>query len=248
MYAKLACADFFNMTDTAVLTIQNAIHIGGETISRMQMESLIANATKPLFFDGCDFEGADLSRLAMSGFIFKGCTLMETSLYAANLSHSTWLSCRGRQANFEAADLSDSQFQRSDLNNTNWRRARLSSTSFKGCKLTGANFEEVSFLGLTFEDTLLIGADLRNMSFRKAKLQQLDFSDADLSGCDFSNAVFLGGSLRNANLKLTRFDGADLREADLGGLMLHDAKLFRGATISRHQATVLLGELGLMVA
>jgi len=86
------------------------------------------------------------------------------------------------------------------------------------------------------------------MSFRKQRLQQLDFSDADLSGCDFSQSVFVGGSLRNAHFKLSRFDGADLREADIGGLQLQDAKLFRGATISRAQAAMLLSELGLSVA
>lgn len=236
------------MTNIAILATSNVTDIVGQTISRLQMVSLIANAKTPLIFDGCDFEAADLSRLNMRGFEFKNCTFMETSLYAAALSQTTWVSCRGRQANFEAADLVDAKFQSSDLNNTNWRRARLSSVSFKGCKLTGANFEEVSYLGIAFEDTLLIGADLRKMSFRKMQLQQLDFSDADLSGCDFSETVFLGGSLRNAHLKLTRFDGADLREADIGGLKLHDANLFRGATISRNQASVLLGELGLSVA
>ena len=101
---------------------------------------------------------------------------------------------------------------------------------------------------MAFENTLLVGADLRKMSFRKQRLQQLDFSDAELSGCDFRDALFEGGSLRNAHLKLARFDGADLREVDLGGMKLLDARLFKGATISYHQAADLLGELGLRVA
>jgi uncharacterized protein YjbI with pentapeptide repeats len=53
--------------------------------------------------------------------------------------------------------------------------------------------------------------------------------------------------LRDANIIGARFDGADLRGADLGGLRLIDAAVFRGATISRHQAGELLGELGLIV-
>jgi hypothetical protein len=39
-----------------------------------------------------------------------------------------------------------------------------------------------------------------------------------------------------------------LRGADLGGLRLFDAGLFRGATISKAQAAMLLEDLGLTVA
>jgi len=116
---------------------------------------------------------------------------MEASLYAAFLSQTTWLRCRGRQADFEAAELVETQFLNCDLNNTKCRRDRLSSA--------------------IFEDTLLIGVELRKMSFRKTQLQQLDFSEADMSGCDFSDAIFMGGSLRNAHLKLTRFALGRLR-------------------------------------
>ncbi|EJU11407.1 pentapeptide repeat-containing protein, partial [Sphingomonas sp. LH128] len=54
-------------------------------------------------------------------------------------------------------------------------------------------------------------------------------------------------SLRDADLTGARFDGADLRGADLGGLRLVDATLFRGAIISRMQASQILGELGISV-
>lgn len=236
------------MTSTTNSEMPSAADIVGEIISRVEMEALISAATKPLVFERCDFDGSDLSRLNMSGFEFRSCTFMATSLYASGLSQTAWLRCRGSQADFEATELVDAQFQFCDLNNTKWRRARLASASFKSCKLTGANFEEVAYLGLVFEDTLLIGAYLHKMSFHKIQLQHLDFSDADLSGCDFRDTVFLGGSLRNAHLKLTRFEGADLREADIAGLKLVDAKLFKGATISHSQASVLLEELGLNVA
>ncbi|NLQ25022.1 pentapeptide repeat-containing protein [Shewanella sp. S-1] len=212
------------------------------------MEVLIKNSTKPLVFELCNFEGIDLSRLNMDGFEFKSCTFMGTSLYAASMSQTIWLRCRGSYANFEAADLVDAQFQNCDFSNTTWRRTQLSSALYKGCKLTGASFEEVEHLGLSFEETLLVAADLRRMSFRKMLLQQIDFSDADLSGCDFRDAIFMGGSLRNAHTKLARFGGADLREVDVGGLKLLDTTLFRGATISHKQAAVLLGELGLCIA
>jgi uncharacterized protein YjbI with pentapeptide repeats len=124
------------------------VAIEGQVLTRQQLELLILDATSPLVFTACDFQGLDLSRLNMRGFEFRDCTFMESSLYAAALSHTTWLQCRARQADFEAADLVDAQFKNCDLNNTQWRRARLSSVAFTGCKLTGANFEEVAHLGL----------------------------------------------------------------------------------------------------
>ena len=53
--------------------------------------------------------------------------------------------------------------------------------------------------------------------------------------------------LRYADLSGAILDGADLRGADLGGIRLGDAAHFRGAIISRAQATDLLKELGLRV-
>src|SRR3546814_12651924 len=94
------------------------------------------------------------------------------------------------------------------------------------------------------EETLLINALLPGFSFRNDRLRKVDFSQADLRKCDFRQAVFELCSLRDANMAGSRFDGADLRGADIGGLRLIDASLFRGATISRAQAGVLLSELG----
>ncbi|WCM18780.1 pentapeptide repeat-containing protein [Paraburkholderia bryophila] len=229
--------------------------VSDATLTRAEVEQLIAanhaasaaGSRAPLRFTDCDFEGADLSRLDLRGAEFERCTIVETSFFGAALSHTRWIRCRGRQADFGSTDLVDAAFQSSDLNNTSWRRAKLASASFRGCKLTGANFEACAALGLSFVETLLVGAHLRGLSFRKTTLQQLDFSDADLAGVDFREAIFDGGSLKDANLKGARFDGADLRDADLSGVRLVDAALFKGATISHRQAAVLITELGLRV-
>ena len=222
--------------------------IASQTLDRTQVEALLAGASSALVFEDCDFELADLSRLDLSGCRFTRCSLVETSFFGAGLSGTQWRNCRGRQADFGAADLHDASFRSCDLNNTSWRRAKLASAAFRESKLTGATFEQAATLGLQFFECLLIGADLRGISFRKAVLERLDFSDADLGGADFRDAVFEGGSLRDANLKNARFEGADLREADLGGLKLTDAAQFKGATISHTQAALLVAELGLRVA
>ena len=91
-------------------------------------------------------------------------------------------------------------------------------------------------------------AILSGISFYKAELRTLDFAEADLSYCDFRQAVFVeGGSLSLARVNNARFDQADLREASLHGLRLTDAKLFKGAIISKAQAGMLLAGLGLHV-
>jgi uncharacterized protein YjbI with pentapeptide repeats len=115
-------------------------------------------------------------------------------------------------------------------------------------KLTGANFIDASTLGLIFSDCVLRSASLSSISFYKSHLRGLDFAEADLSDCDFHHAVFLeGGSLLLARVNNAQFDQADLREASLDGLRLVDAKMFKGAIISRSQASMLLSGLRLTV-
>jgi uncharacterized protein YjbI with pentapeptide repeats len=225
-----------------------ATTISGTSLSRADIEKLIAQTGGPLVFEACDLDGADLSRLELQDAEFRNCSLLETSFYAARLSRSKWHRCRGGQADFESADMVDVRVVGCDFNNTTWRRAKMASATFSECKLTGASFEEVGHLGLSFEQSRLVGADLRRLSFRKARLVGLDFQDADLSGCDFREAIFEDCSIRNAHMRDARFDGADLRGADISGIKLENARMFKGATISNRQAAELMLGLGLVVA
>lgn len=75
------------------------------------------------------------SRLDLRSAIFERCTLAETSFFGSMLTPTRWARCRGRQADFGAADLVDAKFQSSDVNNASWRRANPASVDFKGCKL-----------------------------------------------------------------------------------------------------------------
>ena len=226
-----------------------------ETLSRSQLEKLIAvhaaDASEPLIFEDCDFEGVDFSRLTLSDAHFHRCNFVDASFYASMLQQTQWTRCRAGSADFENADVTEAKFTACDLNNTKWRRARLAVSIFDSCKLTGANFEACfdnnAALGLIFKDSLLVSAFLRNLSFRKTTIQGVDFSEADLAHCDFRDVIFEECSMRNAYMKFARFEGADLRQVDLGGLKLIDATMFRGAVISASQATMLLAELGIDV-
>ncbi|BCQ60900.1 hypothetical protein PBOI14_26500 [Pseudomonas sp. Boi14] len=212
------------------------------------LAELAAGQPLPLRCAGLDLSGQDLSRISLPGAWFERCLLTGADLTAANLINTRWTSCRGGQANLRSAVLTDARFERCDLNNTQWQRSKVAHASFDGCKLTGAHFGDVSALGLSFSDCLLNSAMLSGISFYKSQLHNIDFSEADLTYCDFRKAVFVdGGSLSMARVNNARFDDADLREASLHGLRLVDAKLFKGAIISRGQAGMLLAGLGLTV-
>lgn len=222
--------------------------IDTETLENHDLAELLKRQERPPAFNGIDFSNQDLSRLDLRGARFERCLLANTDFTAAKLDASQWLNCRGPQALFTSATLTDAQFLRCDLNNSKWQRSKLAQSRFEGCKLTGANFADCSSLGLEFHDCVLRSACLSGISFYKGELHNLDFAEADLSHCDFRKAVFIeGGSLSLARVNDARFDQADLREASLDGLRLVDAKLFKGAIISRAQASMLLSGLGLTV-
>lgn len=205
----------------------------------------IASSATPVRLVDCDLVEAQLEGLDLIGWQFARCDMRRVVFKDAQLEGTAWASCRGAFANFVGADLTDATFTSCDFNNAVLRAARMSQVSFTGCKLTGADLSDVTATDAHFEETLLVGAKLASFSFRKQQLKRIDFSHADLNKADFRESEFNGCSLRDANLAGARFDKADLRGADLGGLRLIDARLFRGATISREQAGHLLAELGL---
>lgn len=218
--------------------------VRNQTLARADIERLVGRAQTLI---DCDLEEADLSGLYLAGWRFERCTMRRADLSRARLEDTVWQSCRGAFVNFTSSDLGAASFVASDFNNASFKRANLQAAKFDQCKLTGADLFEVKGLEIHFGETLLVDAKLAGHSFRKARLERLDFSQADLRKCDFRQATFVECSLREANMEGARFDGADLRGADLGGLELFDAKLFRGATISREQAAQLLSQLGLNV-
>lgn len=214
--------------------------------TRGELEAL-SKAAVDVVFRGCDFETRDLSQLEMTDWHFERCNLSRSRLTGARLDGIRFTNCRASGASFLGATLIETSVVGGDFGNTRFDGATLSAVQFKSCKMTGADLSEVRALDVTFEDTLLILAVLPKFSFHKARLMGVDFSDADLRQCDFREAVFTNCSLRDANLADCRFQGADLRGADLGGIKLTDASRFKGAAISRQQAGVLLGQLGLKV-
>lgn len=231
-----------------MLSENDYVTVDATVLGETTLADFIKDVRRPVRFQSIDFSGQDLSRLDLSHSRFERCLFGDTNLTAADLSNTHWQSCRAAQAVFRSATLEEAVFVNCDLNNTLWQRSKLAHALFEGCKLTGANFVDSSTLGLVFKDCVLRSAVLSGLSFYKTELHNLDFAEADLSYCDFRQAVFVeGGSLSLARVNNARFDQADLREASLHGLHLTDAKLFKGAIISKSQAGMLLAGLGLHV-
>jgi len=155
--------------------------------------------------------------------------------------------CRAAGASFVSAVLTEAEIARGDFSNISFRGATLAAMKIAHCKMTGADFSEARASGMELQDILFVFALLPKMSFHKMTLKQIDFTEADLRSCDFRDVVFEDCVLRDANLSDCRFEHADLRGADLGGVTLTDAKRFKDAVVSKHQAGDLLGQLGLMV-
>lgn len=222
------------------------IDLTGEAVDQAGLDRLLA-AGAPRRLVGADFSGLAFGEVDLGGWRFEGCNLGHCKLVRTRLSDSRWSACKAAFADFGRADLIDAEIVASDFNNTQFRQAILTSAAFHRCKLTGADFTDARTVDLRFEEVLAVDARLPKVSFRDQKLTQVDLSGALLEGADFRDVVFEECSLRDAQLIHARFEGADLRGADLGGIRLGDAAHFRGAIISRSQATSLLKELGLRV-
>lgn len=222
--------------------------ITGRTLTRANIASAIAAATKQVRVIECELEGVDLSRLDLTGFVFDRCNLIEADLSHIVAPATEWISCRARKTTLRGADLTDAAFRSGDWNNGSWQAVQISGASFSAVKLTGCSFVEARSLGASFSDCPMQATDLKGLSFRKAKLGRCDMSRADVRGCDFRAASFdEGSSLAGAMIAEARFDEADLRRVDLTGHGLDSLKTLRGARIGIDQAAAIVGSAGLRV-
>ena len=195
----------------------------------------------------CNLQELDLAETQMPGWRFEKCNLSRTSFNGANLESSVFAGCRAAGIRFMSTILTEALIEGGDYSNSSFRGATMAATKISGCKMIGADLTEARTMSLELEDSFFGLALLPNPSFRKRTLKRIDFGEADLRACDFRETVFDECSLRDANLSDCRFEHADLRGADLGGVKLGDAKRFKGAVISKRQASDLLAQLGLQV-
>lgn len=135
--------------------------------------------------------------------------------------HSIWLSShgeKGKQANFEDADLRQANLRDADLRQTN-----LSGANLRGANLIGANLHLANLMGANLTDANLTRAYLNNVYLNNAYLK-----DAYLNGADLSEANLYGADLSGADLVGTNFIGACLNYVNLEGATLSEKELVVG--------------------
>lgn len=129
--------------------------ITDQEVDRKTLESLLAQAAgKPLSFQDCDFQGADFSRLDLRGARFTACAIATTSFQGATLADTTWVRCRGGQANFASVDASDAVFHGGSLRNANLKLVRFEGADLREADLGGIDLTAAARLaGATISKT-----------------------------------------------------------------------------------------------
>jgi uncharacterized protein YjbI with pentapeptide repeats len=159
--------------------------------------------------------GAQLQGVQLAGLRADGLDLAECDLRDSSLGRITWRGCTLRDARLDAADFSDAVLRMCDLDGVRaagarFVRARLENSSARGARLDAADFSSA----------VLTDTDLSRASLRGARLDGVSATGVDLRGSDLRGASLRGAVLIDADLR-----GADLTDADLQDANLHGADL-----------------------
>lgn len=141
-------------------------------------------------------------------------------------------------AEFEGANLRNSNISGANFRNTNLRKANLSGTSnTPGSRpnFQGANLRESNLINAGLPNVILANAQLQN-----ANLQNAYLVNAELSGANLQNANLFGATLTNTKTVNADFSGADLRNAKMCFLSSNQIKL-DGAKLDGARITILEG-------
>lgn len=164
-------------------------------------------------FHSANLNGADLSRLDLSGLDFRGAELNRVNLEAsdlrgANLERANLSGARLNQANLNDATLAFANLTGANLLNANLRRAQLNGTNFAGANLGRARLIDANLREAVCSAAVLMGADLTGADVQRADLRKATFVRADLQAADLSFANLEGAFLLEANLSGARFSHA----------------------------------------
>ncbi len=148
---------------------------------------------------------ADLSETDLSGEIFAGSELKETSFRGSTLVDAKFRAVALKGANFTGANLTNATFGGSDLNSACFDNANLTSAKLKGCGLNGATFKDATLVGTDFSQS-----DLTKISFDGQALDGVVFDSTSLKQTSFRNAKLRDVSFHHAAVKHAIFDGATM--------------------------------------
>ena len=161
---------------------------------------------------------ADLQRMDIDGFEFRG-----QDLSRANMAHANLVG-----ADLRGADLSDANLEgtrlRSALYDDETRfpdgfepdlrggYAVIPGTVIRFAKMQWKHLRDAALSGAS-----LIGADLTGADLTGAELNSADLTQATLYCANLTEASLHGAVLREANARGAMFKGADMRRADMRG-------------------------------
>ena len=150
-------------------------------------------------FVGCDFGGADLSRLRFTDCLFERCNLSAARLAGTALQNVAFAECKllGLQftacrdmlfgVHFDHCQLRYASFAGRKMPNTRFDHCNLDEADFADADLSAAVFQECSLAGAVFQNTRLAEAD-----FTTATGFVIDPETNPLTGARFTLHGLLG--------------------------------------------------------
>ena len=127
-------------------------------------------------FIGCDFGGADLSRLRFADCRFERCNLAAATLAGTALQNVAFAECKLLGLQFTAC--------RDMLFGVHFDQCQLRYASFAGRAMPGTRF-----VGCQLEEADFADADLREAVFAGCALAGAVFQNTGLAGADFTSAT-----------------------------------------------------------
>jgi uncharacterized protein YjbI with pentapeptide repeats/uncharacterized RDD family membrane protein YckC len=166
-------------------------NLTGALLSRVLLDR--ANLT------GAVLNRANLSSARLSQTNLSGASLIEANLQQSMLERASLTGANLGNANLAFADLRSAllgqvkavgaQFQSANLRQTDWQQADLSFADFRE-----AHLEEANLSAAQLNNANLQNAQLQNANLQEADLRNADLRGADLEGANLQGALFVSAA------------------------------------------------------
>ena len=186
----------------------------------------------PRFFGQCgDLQRLVLARFSLdemdlSGSVFSGSDLQETSFERADLTGTNFSNSVLSGVSFAGANIIGTSFRGSRLKNIRINDAKLENIDFAEADLTGNQFSYVSFVNCRF-----MKANLEAVKLEAVEFLNNDLSEANMASIMAVSTTFRGGTLQKANLTAANLSQAKVMSVNLKAAKLKAATI-RGADLS----------------
>ena len=197
----------------------------GETKQTAQEELRDALAAGRTVRDFAVRDG-DLRGLQLAGLRADGLDLGECDLRNSALARVRWRGCSLRDARLDAADFSEAVLRMCDFDNVRAPHAQFTCARLENSTARGARLDAADFSSAVLSDTDLSRASLRGARLDGVSATGVNLRGSDLRGASLRNAVLIDADLRGADLTDADLHDANLHGADLRGITGLDAARF----------------------